>query len=51
MTAIILLMVLQNNPNGPLLDGFLARRNRPSVVRQVNRPFGNRLSRPFWRNR
>lgn len=53
MTAIILLMLLQDNPNnnGRLLNGFAARRNRPAVVRQVDRPVLNRLSRPFRRNR
>lgn len=51
MTAIILLMVLQNNPNGTLLDGFVGRRNRPAIVRQIDRPFFRRLSRPFRRNR
>jgi hypothetical protein len=51
MTAIILLMVLQNNPNGPLLDGFAGRQNRPAVFRQADRPFLNRLARPFRRNR
>ena len=51
MTVIILLMVLQDNPNGRLLDGFVLRRNRPAIVRQVDRPFLNRLSRPFGRNR
>jgi len=51
MTAIILLMVLQNNPNGTLLDGFTLRRDRPAVVRRADRPFLNRLARPFRRNR
>ena len=51
MTAIIVLMLLQNNPNGPLLDGFTRDRGRPAVVRRADRPFLNRLSRPFRRNR
>ena len=53
MTAIILLMLLSenSNSNGPLLDGFQIGQNRPAVVRPADRPFLNRLSRPFRRNR
>lgn len=52
MTAIILLMLLsENNTNGPMLNGFRVGQNRPAIVRQTDRPFQNRLSRPVRRNR
>lgn len=51
MTAIILLMLLQDNPNGPLFNGFRVGQNRPAVVRQADRPFLRRVARPFRRNR
>ncbi len=52
MTAIILLMLLSENSNGELFDGgFRVGQNRPAVVRQADRPFLNRLSRPFRRGR
>lgn len=52
MTAIILLMLLSDNSNGPLLDGgFRVGQNGSTVVRPADRPVLNRLSRPFRRNR
>ena len=52
MTAIILLMLLSENSNGPMFDGgFRVGQNRPAVVRQTDRPVVNFLSRTFRRNR
>jgi len=52
MTAIILLMLLSDNSNGPMFNGgFRVGQNRPAIVRQADRPVLNRLSRPFRRNR